>query len=319
MPDTSKELAALLALPDFSAVYREADRVRHERVGDTVHIRAILEFSNHCRRRCRYCGLNAENETAVRYRMTTGEMLATARAASDAGYRTLVMQSGEDGFFTAPLLAEIIREVKKTGMAVTVSCGEFSDADYAILKDAGADRYLLKHETSDPRLYSELHPCGNLDSRLRCLRTIKRLGLETGGGFMIGLPGQTLETIANDLLLLRELRCDMAGIGPFIPHPSTPLRSAAHGATELTKRAVALARLLMPNCNLPATTALGVLESGEKNDVFSCGANVIMHKVTPAPYRAAYEIYPSDVGKADIPAERAALEAQIKDLGKIPL
>ena len=286
-------LEDLLVRPDFQEVYQAADAVRRQTVGDTVHIRALLEFSNYCRRRCRYCGLNAAHKQ-TRYRMTAEEILASAQEASAAGYRTLVMQSGEDPGFPLKLLGEVIREIKsRTGMAVTVSCGEMAEEDYAYLRRCGADRYLLKHETADPALYDQLHPCGTLGNRVGCLRTLKRLGFETGGGFMVGLPGQTPAVIARDLLLLRSIPCDMAGIGPFIAHPATDLRGCPNGSTELTKRAVSLARLLLPGANLPATTALGVLDSGEKSDVFSCGANVVMKKITPDPYKQLYEIYPS--------------------------
>lgn len=316
---TAQQLADFLRLEDFSGIYAEADRVRRENVGDRVQVRAILEFSNHCRRQCRYCGLNRNNTGLARYRIEPGEMVATAQEAHRAGYRTIVLQSGEDSYYTAQMLGEIVKEIKQsTGMAVTLSCGELPFEEYAYLKACGADRYLLKHETADPALYSSLHPCGTLESRVGCLREIKRLGYETGSGFMIGLPGQTEETIAQDLLLLEDLGCDMAGIGPFVPHPDTPLRAHPHGSTELTKRAVALARLLLPKANLPATTSLGVLSQGEKNDIFSCGANVVMRKVTPSSYKRLYEIYPAALGETDIRADRRELEQQIQALGKIP-
>lgn len=317
---SAEQLEEMLALPDFTSVYREADQVRRESVGDVVHIRAILEFSNYCRRRCRYCGLNAANSQAERYRMEPEEMVQTAEQAAAAGYQTLVMQSGEDPYYTPELLGEIISEIKqKTGMAITVSCGEMDSSAYAHLKQKGADRYLLKHETSDPVLYGNLHPCGTLKNRIHCLRELKRLGYETGGGFMVGLPGQTLHTIATDLLLLQSIPCDMAGIGPFISHPQTPLAGAKNGSTELTKRAVACARLLLPHANLPATTALGILSQGEKDNVFSCGANVVMRKVTPDAYKEKYEIYPAHLGKTDIRAQRLELEEQIRHLGRIPV
>lgn len=319
-PDLSRrELAQLLEWEDFGPVYREADRVRRERVGDDVHIRAILEFSNHCRRRCRYCGLNAANRALTRYRMEPDEIVETAKEAVAAGYRTIVLQSGEDPWYTPAVLGDIVRRIKQTGVAVTVSCGEMSEEDYAYIKRCGADRYLLKHETADPEIYARLHPCGTLQNRIACLKTLKRLGYETGSGFMIGLPGQTSDTIARDLLLLREIGCDMAGIGPFIPHPQTDLRDCPQGSTELTKRAVALARILLPGANLPATTALGVAAAGEKDDVFSCGANVVMRKVTPGRYKRLYEIYPANLGDTDIAAQRRELEQAILKLGKTPV
>lgn len=316
---SQEELAKLLALPDFSPVYAQADRIRLAHVGDTVHIRAILEFSSYCRRGCRYCGLNRGNKRAARYRMTPKEILETARAAYTAGYKTLVMQSGEDPWYTPSLLSDLVGEITSMGMTVTVSCGEMPSEAYAGLREAGASRYLLKHETADPALYAGLHPEGTLESRIGCLRSLKALGFETGSGFMVGLPGQDYSTLARDLLLLRELSCDMVGIGPFIPHPDTPLAGSSPGSPELTKRCVALARLLLPDCNLPATTALGVLDGREKEDVFSCGANVVMRKVTPDQYKYQYDIYPAHLEPTDIPGDRALLERQIRALGRIPL
>lgn len=257
-----QKIAELLALEDFSPVYREADRVRREAVGDTVHIRAIIEFSNICSRQCIYCGLNCRNSELERFRMSRDEIVRSAKAAVDAGYRTIVLQSGEDRSYPVERLGEIVEAVKSIGNdppAVTLSCGEMSHEDYEYLRQKGADRYLLKHETADPELYSRLHPCGTLEDRVKCLRDLKALGYETGSGFMIGLPGQTLETVADDLLLLKDIGCHMAGIGPFIANTKTPLAGARNGDPELTRRAVAIARLLLPNANLPVTTSLSVL------------------------------------------------------------
>lgn len=315
---TKEDLAGLLALEDFTPVYEQADQIRREAKGNQVHIRAILEFSNHCKRGCLYCGLNRRNQNVSRYRMKPEEILLTARSAYEAGYQTLVLQSGEDPYFKTDLLAELVKEIASWGMAVTVSCGEIRPA-YGPLKKAGASRYLLKHETADALLYNRLHPEGSLADRIICLKELKALGFETGSGFMVGLPGQTLETLAEDLLLLKKLNCDMAGIGPFIPHPATPLKEAAPGNPELTKRCVALARILLPHCHLPATTALGVMDGREKETVFSCGANVVMRKVTPEPYKSLYEIYPAHLGPTDIPKDRALLEEQILALGRIPI
>ena len=257
-----QKIAELLALEDFSPVYREADRVRREAVGDTVHIRAIIEFSNICSRQCIYCGLNCRNSELERFRMSREEIVRSAKAAVDAGYRTIVLQSGEDRSYPVERLGEIVEAVKSIGSeppAVTLSCGEMSHEDYEYLRQKGADRYLLKHETADPELYGKLHPCGTLEDRVKCLRDLKALGYETGSGFMIGLPGQTLETVADDLLLLKDIGCHMAGIGPFIANPKTPLAGARNGDPELTRRAVAIARLLLPHANLPVTTSLSVL------------------------------------------------------------
>lgn len=315
---TQGELVELLGLEDFSPIYAQADQVRAEAVGDTVHIRALLEISNHCRRMCTYCGLRAPRQNLTRYRMDPEEVVQAACEAHAVGYRTIVLQSGEDPWYTPLMLGQIVSAIKaKTDMAVTLGCGEMREEDYAFLKLAGTDRYLIKHETADPDLYRRLHPDSSLDKRVGCLRTLKRLGYETGSGFMVGLPGQTLETLAQDLLLLASIPCDMAGIGPFLPHPDTPLRDGTAGDAELTRRCVALARLMLPSANLPATTALTV--RGDNGQVFSGGANVVMRKITPNCYKRMYEIYPAQLPDTDIPAQRAQLEEQIRSLGRVPL
>lgn len=311
-------LVELLGLEDFDPIYAQSDAVRRETVGDTVHIRALLEISNHCRRLCTYCGLRAPRTSLPRYRMTPQEIVSAACEAAAVGYRTLVLQSGEDPWFTSKILGEIVSAIKaRTGMAVTLGCGEMKGEDYAYLKEAGTDRYLIKHETADPDLYRRLHPDSTLEQRVGCLRTLKALGYETGSGFMVGLPGQTLETLAEDLLLLASIPCDMAGIGPFLPHPDTPLREGTAGSPELTRRCVALARLLLPTANLPATTALTL--RGDNGQVFSGGANVVMRKITPNCYKKQYEIYPANLPDTDIPAQRQQLEEQIRSLGRVPL
>ncbi|MDO5414532.1 MAG: [FeFe] hydrogenase H-cluster radical SAM maturase HydE [Bacillota bacterium] len=337
---TKEAIVDLLSLDDFTPVYEAADRVRAENVGDTVHLRAIIEFSNICKRRCIYCGLNRDNEELPRFRMSHEEIVETAREAVAAGYRTIVLQSGEDPWFTPERLGAIIEDIKKLGVAVTVSSGEMSEEDYAYLKSKGADRYLLKHETADPELYDRLHPCGTLENRTNCLKTIHKLGYETGSGFMIGLPGQTLETIAEDLLLLREIPCQMAGIGPFISNPKTALAGEKNGDPEMTRRAVAIARLILPEANLPVTTALSLMTEEEKahsidqqgeaaakrsgtdgtaENPFAFGANVVMKKVTPDEYKEAYEIYPADFKPTDIAKDRKELEEIIRSYGREPL
>lgn len=314
-----KELVELLALEDFTPIYEKADQIRRKSVGDQVHIRAIIEFSNICVRQCRYCGLNCTNHNIDYYQMTREEILRTANAAVDAGYKTIVLQSGENPKLDRLWMGDIVAAIKDMGAAVTLSIGELPYEDLKYYRERGADRYLLKHETADSTLYDSLHPCGTLESRTNCLKAIYKLGYETGSGFMIGLPGQTLETIAEDLLLLKKLNCKMAGIGPFIPHPETPLRNAIQGDPELTKRAVALARIILPESNLPVTTALGVINQTARENAFSCGANVVMKKVTPDEYKEAYQIYPAKLEKTNINKDRELLECQIRALGRIPV
>ena len=311
------ELINALGRPDFSEFYKEADRIKKENFSDNINIRAILEFSNYCVRECKYCGINACNSKIERFRMEPTEMIKTAKKAYECGYKTIVMQSGEDGFYNTEILSQIVKEIKKCGIIITLSCGERDD--YDILKKSGADRYLLKHETSDKKIYESLHPNSSYDNRINCLKMLKKLGFETGSGFMIGLPNQTIETIADDILLLKEINCDMAGIGPFIPHPDTKMANIIEGDTELTKRAVALSRIVMPKIHLPATTSLGVIDEKAKNDIFSCGANVIMKKITPTKYKYFYEIYPSKMSDTDILKDRLLVEKQIKELGCVPV
>ncbi len=313
------EIIELLSLEDFSDYYKKAHEIKRDIYGDDVYIRAILEFSNYCRGDCKYCGLNCHNRKIERYRMSPEHMISVSKKAFEAGYKTIVLQSGEDKFYTAPLLADIVKEIKKTGIIVTLSCGEMSFDEYKLLREAGADRYLLKHECSNSDIYSYLHSFSTLENRINCLKNLKSLGFETGSGFMIGLPNQTLETIANDVLTLKSIPCDMAGIGPFIPHPDTPLRDLKQGSTELTKRAVALTRMVMGEINLPATTSLSVISKKEKDDIFSCGANVIMKKVTPDEFRKYYEIYPTNLKYNGIEIDRKDLEEQLKKLGCIPV
>lgn len=318
---TAAELAALLDAPAevWQDVFALAAQVTKARKGDMVHVRGIIEFSSHCRRECQYCGLNRFHTDLPRYRMTIDEIAETAAAGCQAGYKTVVLQSGEDTWFTTERLCEMIQAVKSAapGVVVTGSFGELPDNAYAALRQAGCDRYLLKHETADLALYRTLHPESRLADRIHALQTLKSLGFETGGGFMIGLPGQTSETVAQDLLLLADIPCDMAGIGPFVPCPGTPLADAPPGSPERTRRAVALCRLLLPDANLPATTSLGVLDKNERDSVFGSGANVIMKKLTPPQYRAQYEIYPADYSHIQsIAAERQQINALLEGLGK---
>lgn len=305
----------------FAPIFAQAGAVCRTQFGDTVRIRALLEFSNYCRRSCRYCGLNCHNTNLARFRLEPDEIVQTALEAAENGYQTVVLQSGEDPYYTPDMLSNIVTRIKKVApaIAVTLSCGEFPAEAYQQFRAAGCDRYLLKHETSDPKLYAALHPDSCLEERVRCLKDIKKAGLETGGGFMIGLPGQTAATIADDLLLLRSIPCDMAGIGPFLPHPDTPLGTEPHGSAMLTLRAVALARLLLPHANLPVTTALGVLDRAAADRVYESGGNVVMRKVTPSRLRKLYQIYPAEFSETTIAEGRRQLEEELRNRGKTPV
>ncbi len=291
-------------------LWAEADRVRRENVGEAVHLRGLIEISNYCVRRCAYCGLRVERGDLVRYRMTPDEVLGSARDALKFGYGTVVLQAGEDPGWRAGDLADVVRRIKsETALAVTLSLGERSPDEWRLWRAAGADRYLLRFETSNRALYDLIHPAGpdgKRSDRLAMLRELRALGYEIGSGVMIGIPGQTYADLARDLETFRELDLDMIGVGPFIPHPDTPLgKTAASAGPEqppadelMTLKMVALTRLMCPRANIPSTTALATLNLAQGRELgLQRGANIVMPNVTPLKYRALYEIYP---GKACI-------------------
>ncbi|MGB9885597.1 MAG: [FeFe] hydrogenase H-cluster radical SAM maturase HydE [Moorellales bacterium] len=297
---TREEVVVLLSAreEEMAALGRAADEVRQQHLGPEVHLRGIIEFSNYCRRNCLYCGLRRDNRQLPRYRLWPEEILAAARKAVELGLPTVVLQSGEDLYYRGPIVAEIVSALKReVGVqAVTLSLGERSREDYAAWRGAGADRYLLKHETADQELFARLRPGTDYRQRLQCLAWLKELGYQVGSGNMVGLPGQSLVSLAEDLLLLKELEVEMAGIGPFIPHPQTPLAGEPGGTSELTLKVLAVARLLLPTAHLPATTALGTVHPQGRSLGLAFGANVIMPDITPPPYRYYYQIYPGKGG-----------------------
>ncbi len=301
------------------ALFAFADRVRREHVGDAIHLRAIVEFSSFCRNDCLYCGLRRSNRGLPRLRMPAEEIVAQCRRAEALGFRTIVLQSGEDPFYCREAVVDLVRRVKgATGLAVTLAVGERDEEEYRAFFDAGADRYLLKHETSDRALYERLDPGLSHERRIACLRALKRIGFQTGSGIMVGLPGQTLESVADDILLFRDLDIDMIGCGPFIPHPATPLAAEPAGSEELTYRVVALARIVTRDTHIPATTALAVTAGDAGRASALCrGANVVMPNVTPQPWRRAYEIYPNK-GRTEVfdPALLERLRRTARQLGR---
>jgi biotin synthase len=315
-------------------LYRLADETRRRNVGDEVHLRGLIEVSNCCVRDCAYCGLRAGHRALTRYRMNAEEILGCVRKAVDYGYGTVVLQSGEDyGIATEPM-AEIIRRIKsETNLAVTLSFGERPNEDLACWRAAGADRYLLRFETSDAKLYGRIHPplaaphvrpegsVSEGSDRIAILRGLGELGYEVGSGVMIGIPGQTYESLAEDIELFRTLDLDMIGVGPYLPHPNTPLgRSPADfrapesdqvpNTEEMTYKVLALARLACPRANIPSTTALATLNTADGREFgLQRGANVVMPNLTPLKYRALYEIYP---GKACIAETAEACQACLR-------
>ncbi|HPC82560.1 MAG TPA: [FeFe] hydrogenase H-cluster radical SAM maturase HydE [Thermoanaerobaculaceae bacterium] len=315
----------------LEALWEWADATRRRHVGDEVHLRGLVEVSNHCVRRCAYCGIAAGNTGLVRYRMEAEEILSCARQARELGFGTVVLQAGEDPGLSRELVAGVVRRIKaETGLAVTLSLGERPDGDLAAWRSAGADRYLLRFETSDPELYARIHPSlpGRPSDRFALLGRLRELRYEIGSGVMIGIPGQTYATLAGDLLAFARLDLDMIGVGPWVCHPATPLGRgelppAAPGkqvpATELmTYKVMALARLLCPDANIPSTTALATLNLASGRELgLARGANVVMPNLTPPHYRALYEIYPGKACLAEATDECAArLSERILHVGR---
>ncbi len=315
-------------------LWAAADAARRDTVGDAVHLRGLIEISNCCTRNCAYCGLRVENKTLKRYRMEKDEIVACAHQAKQFGYGTTVLQAGEDVGISREWMADLIRAIKsETGLAVTLSLGERDEADLAAWREAGADRYLLRFETSDPELYARIHPPAQgktVSDRPAILRQLKALGYEAGSGVMIGIPGQTYASLARDIALFRELDLDMIGVGPFIAHPGTPLGSqslpsAPEGEqvpnTELmTYKVVALTRLACPEANIPSTTALATLNLANGRELgLLRGANILMPNLTPVDYRALYEIYPAKACIQETARDcNTCITARIRSINRTP-
>jgi biotin synthase len=313
-------------------LYERADAVRKRNVGDAVHLRGLIEISSHCARQCMYCGLRQANRALQRYRMTREEIFDCARQAEKLGYGTVVMQAGEDDLLTAEWIAEIVQWIKcETTLAVTLSLGERRFDELKLWRAAGADRYLLRFETSDAKLFHTIHPQrfpGGPD-RLALLRQIKALGYEAGGGVMVGIPGQSFDSLAEDILTFRALDLDMIGIGPYIAHADTPLGSGALRPTILpfeqvpavegmVYKMIALARIVCPTANIPSTTALATINRLEGRKLgLKAGANVVMPNLSPTKYRRLYEIYPEKacIEESAIDCNQC-LRGQIHSLGR---
>jgi biotin synthase len=317
---SKEEIILLLQCPEEQSdiIFQTADAVRKKEVGDQVHLRGLIEFSNYCKKNCEYCGIRGKNKSIDRYRLSQEEILQTAIRAESLGYRSVVMQSGEDPFFTAEILADMISTIKShTDLAITLSAGEFSYDEYKIIKEAGADRYLLRFETSSEELYQKLHPDSDFHQRIKCLHMLEELGYQVGSGFMVGLPGETPEILADNLLLLQKLDLDMAGIGPFLPNSDTNLAGAPGGTLINSLKAVAIARLLLRNAHIPATTAMGSLDPKGREKALQAGANVIMPNVTPEEFREMYQLYPNKICLRDDPAHcRKCITGKIQGLGR---
>ena len=295
----------------------KADSLRREIYGNKVYIRGLIEIGNACRNNCYYCGIRRSNKACERYILTRDEIFACCEEGYNLGFRTFVLQSGE-GCFTCGEICSLIKEIKAKypDCAVTLSLGEFTRDEYEEMKAAGADRYLLRHETADREHYASLHPDMDFDSRMRCLADLHSLGFQTGCGFMVGSPGQTVQTIAKDLKFIEEFQPEMCGIGPFIPHADTPFANEKAGSAALTVFLLSLIRLIKPDILLPATTALATVDPLGREKGILAGANVIMPNLSPVAVRKKYSLYDGKVCTGEESAQcLKCVETRMKSIG----
>ncbi|MDD3437602.1 MAG: [FeFe] hydrogenase H-cluster radical SAM maturase HydE [Candidatus Gastranaerophilales bacterium] len=316
-PFTLSPSSHLSLLTAHCSLFISADKIRQKHVGDEVHLRGLIEFSNYCKQNCLYCGLRRDNKQLKRYRLSENEIIALAKNASELNYKTVVLQSGEDPYYTADKMKYIISEIKKFDLAVTLSIGEKTFEEYQAYRKAGADRYLIRIETTDKNLYKKLDPGMDWENRLKCLEDLRKLDYEVGTGCLVGLPGQTLESLADDILFFKKINADMIGVGPFIPHKNTPLKDTQGGTFEMALKVMAITRLLLPDINIPATTAMETLNPNGRLIALQSGANVVMPNVTQGDARKLYEIYPGKICVNDTPDKcRGCIEAKIKSINR---
>lgn len=315
---TKEEIVALLQCNEYDQqLFSAADRVRSQFVGEEVHLRGLIEFSNICQQHCHYCGLRKENSNVKRYKLSPDVIIELARKAKEYEYKTVVLQSGESQSYTIEEMQYIITSIKAMGLAITLSLGEKSKEEYRIYKEAGADRYLLRIETTDQKIYKELHPGMSFENRVRCLVDLRELGYELGTGCLIGLPNQTMESLAEDILFFKSLDADMIGLGPFIPNADTPLAAAVGGTFTTAVKVMAITRLLLPDSNIPATTAMEALNKDGRIIALKSGANVVMPNVTEGEYRELYKLYPGKICVNDTPQHcRGCITGKIKGIGR---
>lgn len=316
------EFAALLKNRDEETagyLFEKAREVRHAVYDHDVYLRGLIEFTNYCRNDCIYCGIRKSNQNAERYRLTPEEILDCCRTGYDLGFRTFVLQGGDDPYYSDEKMTDLIRTIKKqhADCALTVSIGEKSAKTYKTYFGAGADRYLLRHETANAAHYKKLHPASmSLENRKRCLYDLKKIGFQTGSGFMVGSPYQTFDCIIDDLLFIKELEPHMVGIGPFIPHHDTPFKEKSAGTLELTLYLLGIIRLMLPNVLLPATTALGTIHPQGREMGIQAGANIIMPNLSPVGVRKKYLLYDNKICTGNEAAEYIqSLTKSIESIG----
>ncbi|MBR1549616.1 MAG: [Bacteroidales bacterium] len=318
---SSNNIRHLLTTSDPVAIddlFEEASRTRDEVYGRNVFMRGLIEITNHCRNNCLYCGIR-RSATVHRYRLSPEQILQCCAEGHRLGFRTFVLQGGEDAWFTDEVLCRLLEDIKRRypDCAVTLSLGERGRDSFRRLRDAGADRYLLRHETADADHYASLHPSEmSFDHRMQCLHDLRDLGFQVGAGFMVGSPGQTVDTLMKDLEFIQTFRPEMVGIGPFIPADGTPFEHERAGSVELTLRLLAIIRLLHPHVLLPATTALGTLHPTGRERAIMAGANVVMPNLSPQDTRTLYSIYNNKLSTGSEAAESAAdLRLRLQAIG----
>ncbi|MBR5499949.1 MAG: [Clostridia bacterium] len=313
-----EEFLTLVLCEEQEFLYRRAKERTEEVFGNHVYIRGLVEISSYCKQDCFYCGLRCSNKKAQRYRLSPKEILATCEQGYEMGFRTFVLQGGEDDFYTDEMLCDLIREICLScpGSAVTLSLGEKNRKTYEAFRKAGASRYLLRHETATAEHFSRLHPPKQrLKSRIEALSTLKDLGFQVGAGFMVGSPFQTPEHLAEDLYFLQEFRPHMVGIGPFIPHQDTPFGKYPAGSSALTVKMVAITRGILPGALIPATTALATL--GSRKQALQAGANVVMPNLSPNEVRVKYNLYNNKLSTGTESAQMlAALREELAGYGR---
>ena len=315
---TKKEIVDLLRDDSQNQwLFDTADNIRKQYVGDEIHLRGLIEFTNICKNSCLYCGLRSANCEIERYRMSVEEILTHAQKAVELGYKTIVLQGGEDSYYTKKLMCEIIQKIKKFDVALTLSIGEHDFDTLKAFKDAGADRYLLRIETTDQNLYKKMHPYMNFENRVKCLTDLKKIGYEVGTGCLVGLPEQTIESLADDILFFKDIQADMIGVGPLISHPQTPLKDTPNGSFTLALKVMALTRILLKDINIPATTAMETIHPNGRIIALNSGANVIMPNLTTIDYQNKYEIYPNKIGSSNDHKEyKNFIESKIQSIGR---
>lgn len=314
------EIKTLLETSEADKIlFSKADSVRREIYGDEVYIRGLIEFTNYCKNNCYYCGIRRDNKAAERYRLDKKDILSCCKEGYALGFRTFVLQGGEDPYYSDKLICEIVSEIREEfpDCAITLSIGEKSKESYLDYYNAGANRYLLRHETADEEHYKKLHPKSmSLKNRKRCLFDLKEIGYQVGSGFMVGSPYQKTQNLIEDLRFLRELKPDMIGIGPYINHAQTPFAEFINGSLELTLRMISILRLLFPYALIPATTALGTIHPQGRELGLKAGANVVMPNLSPVKVRRLYELYENKICTGEEAAQcRGCLERRVKSAG----